>query len=223
MTQEQTSAELEVTDTSTENQESKTYSQKEFDDAVAKAKASIQHKVEKKYSELGNIEDLRKLKSEFEAKQQEEQIKRGEFETILQTIASKKDAEIAKRDNIIREYKVNTPILSAASKYKAINAEQVKALLAQNVNLDEDGEPVVLDQKGAIRYSENGTKLSVDDLVKEFLANNAHFVSPTPATTHTKSNGSIKGNLQVDVTKLNMNDPKDRELYKEYRKKSGIN
>lgn len=203
--------------------ESKTYSQKEFDDAVAKAKSSITHKVSKKYEDLGDVEELRRIKQEYEKKQQDEQLKRGEFEKILQEVASKKDAEIIKRDNIIKQYKVHTPIVNAAAKYKAVDAEQVKALLVDRVILDDDGEPVVVDDKGTVRYGDSGNKFSVDDLVKEFLSKNTHFVSPTPATTHSKSNLNNTTATELDVTKLNMNDPKDRELYKQYRKKSGIN
>lgn len=223
MTQDNTSVEeLEVTETSQTQANARTYSQKEFDDAMAKAKSAIARKVEKKFEDLGDVEELRKLKSEFEERQRELELKKGNFDKVLQEIASKKDAEIAKRDNIIREYKIRTPLVSAAAKYKAINADQVNELLGRNLRLDDDGEVEVVDSKGEVRYNDNGHKLNVDDLVKEFLKTNPHFVSPTPATTHSKSNLGQTQTHDLDITKLNMNDPKDREVYKKYRQQTGI-
>lgn len=219
MTQETNSAN-EVTETS-ETQVEKTYTQKELDDMMAKTKSAISRKYEKKFEELGDIEELKRIKSEYESKKQEEQLKRGEFEKIMQEITSKKDAEIAKRDSIIREYKINTPILEAASKYKAINADQVRTLLSNNIRLNEQNEPEVVDTKGTPKYTDQGTPYTVDDLVREFLSVNSHFVAPGPATTHSKSNVAYQ-EQKVDITKLNMNDPKDRELYKTYRKSHNI-
>jgi hypothetical protein len=221
MTQETTSVDLEDV-TETETQATRSYTQKEFDDAMAKTKTSIIRKFEKKYEELGDIEELRKIKSDFEQKQKDDQIKRGDFEKVLQDIAAKKDAEILKRDTIIRDYKIETPIVSAAAKHRAIDVDQVKSLLINQVKLTNDGDVEVVDNNGAVRYSDSGTKLSVDDLVKEFLNKNTHFILPTPATTHTKTNVALNGKVDLDVTKLNMNDPADRELYKQYRKTNKI-
>jgi hypothetical protein len=218
-----------VTDTAdvqqTENQAqaTKTYSQKEVDDMMARMKSSLQKKLLKPYEDLGDPDELRQLRTEAEKRQQEQQIKRGEFEKTLQELAAKKDAEIQKRDSVIKEYKVNTPLLSAAAEYRAVNAEQVKALLNNNVRLNQDGEVEVVDVKGSVRYNDKGEPLGVRDLVKEFLDTNPHFVQPTPATTHTKSsvsNGS--SNNKLDVSKLDMKNPEHRKLYKDYRKSAGL-
>ena len=219
MTQETNSAQ-EVTETS-ETQAERTYTQKELDDMMAKTKSAVARKYEKRFEELGDLDELKRIKSEYESKKQEDQLKRGEFEKIMQEMASKKDAEIAKRDSIIREYKINTPILEAASKYKAINVDQVRTLLANSIRLNEENEPEVLDSKGTVKYTDAGTPYSVDDLVREFLSVNTHFVQPGPATTHSKSNVAYNES-KIDITKLNMNDPKDRELYKAYRKSNNI-
>jgi len=215
----------EGTDSSTENDQaasSKTYTQKEVDDMAARLKASIAKKYEKKFEDLGDIDELRSIKQEAEQRRQQEQIKRGEFEKTLQELASKKDAEIAKRDSIIKEYKVNTPLLSAAAKHKAVNAEQVKALLMSSVKLTDEGDVAVLDDKGNIRYTDSGTAYQVEDLVQEFLNKNPHFVQPTPATTNSRSNVNADGGPQIDITKLDMKNPQDRERYKQYRKTHGI-
>jgi hypothetical protein len=163
------------------------------------------------------------LKADAEQKRQAEQLKRGEFEKTLQELAAKKDAEISRRDAVIKEYKINTPLLSAAAKYNAVNAEQVKALLNNNIRLGESGEVEVTDGKGSVRYSDKGEPISVEDLVKEFLDTNPHFKLANPATTQTRSNIADKAiGKKVDVSKLDMKNPEHRALYKEYRKAQGI-
>ena len=224
MTDQQTLANDPATDATgdTENQAtSKSYTQQEVDNLLARMKGSLEKKLLKPYEGLGDPEELRSLRAEAEKRQVEGQIKRGEFEKTLQELAAKKDAEIQKRDSIIKEYKIHTPIVSAAAKYRAVNADQVKALVAQNVRLNAEGDVEVVDPKGSVRYTDSGAPLGVDDLVREFLDSNPHFVSSTPATTHTKSNVSTNAQ-SIDINKLDMKNPEHRKLYAEYRKKNGI-
>lgn len=210
--------------TTTENQAqaAKTYTQEEFDRHMAGLKSSLSKKYDKILNELGDLDEIRALKADAEKRQTEQQIKRGEFEKTLQDLAAKKDAEISKRDSIIKEYKVNTPLLSAAAKYNAVNAEQVKSLLAQNVRLNQDGEVEVIDSKGAVRYTDSGAPLDVDSLVREFLDQNSHFKLAAPSTTNTKSNISIGDSKKFDINKLDMKNPEHRKAYAEYRKSAGI-
>lgn len=203
-------------------QATKTYSQEEVDNMMARMKGSLQKKLLKPYEDLGDPDELRTLKTESERRAQEQQIKRGEFEKTLQDLASKKDAEISKRDSIIKEYKVNSPLLSAAAKYRAVNAEQVKSLLTPNVRLNADGDVEVVGPDGAVRYNDNGQALAVEDLVQEFLTGNPHFVAASPATTNTRSNISQGQPAKMDVTKLDMSRPEHRKIYAEYRKTAGI-
>jgi hypothetical protein len=218
----------EVTDASpTTSQESagttqRVYSQEEFDNAMAKMKASVQKKVAKPYEDLGDIEELRTIKSAWEQKQQEEQVKRGEFEKILQDLASKKDAEISKRDRVIQEYKVDVPLLNTASKLRSVNPEQVKSLLKSQVRMNADGEVEVIDAQGGVRYNDKGQAWGVEDLVQDFLNTNPHFVAPTPSTTNARSNISHGSPDKVDITKLDMKNPEHRKVYAEYRKTSGL-
>ena len=226
MNSTETSAATEVTNTSP-NQSSETtaserfYSQQEFDDAMAKMKAAVVKKATKAYEDLGDPDELRALKAQAERKQQEESVKRGEFEKVLQELAAKKDAEIARRDNVIREYKIDTPLVSAAARLRAVNVDQVKALLKSNVRLNQDGEVEVVDNTGAVKYNDRGQPLQVEDLVQTFLTENPHFVAPTPATTNSRSN--ITASKQtLDIAKLDMKNPEDRKLYAQYRKERGL-
>jgi len=158
------------------------YSQTEFDDAMAKMKHAVTNKAIRPYQELGDIEELKQLKTQAEQKQTEEAMKKGEFEKVLSDMASKKDAEIAKRDQVIREYRVDTPLVNAAAK-------------------------------------DNGSAMGVDDLVKEFLDSNPHFVNPTPSTANTQSS-VMNETKNVDVSKLDMSNPEHRKIYAELRKQS---
>jgi len=199
----------------------KTYTQKEFDDHMAKLKASVARKYEKQYSDLGDPEELRQLKAEAERRKTEEAKKRGDFDKVISELAAKKDAEIAKRDEIIKSYTVDMPLVNTAAQFGAVNPKQVQALLKPNLRLGEGGEVEVLDEKGTVRYSDRGTPFKVEDLVREFLDQNPHFKAAGPATTQGKSNVS-QSREKLDITRLNMSNPADRKIYAEYRKTQGF-
>jgi hypothetical protein len=203
-------------------QATKTYSQQEVDNMMARMKGSLEKKLLKPYQDLGDPEELRTLRTEAEKRAQEQQIKRGEFEKTLQELAAKKDSEIQKRDSIIQEYKVNVPILSAAAKHNAVNAEQVKALLSNQVRMNNDGDVEVVDGKGSVRYNDKGEPIGVDDLVREFLDSNPHFKLASPSTTNTKSSISGGTSGKLDISKLDMTKSEHRKLYAEHRKSNGL-
>jgi hypothetical protein len=208
-------------DTANQAQATKTFTQEEVNAILARTKSQLEKKFSSKYEDLGDPDELRSIKTEFEKRQQEQQIKRGEFEKTLQELAAKKDAEISKRDSVIKEYKVNTPLLSAAAKYRAVAPEQVKSLLSSNVRLNGDGDVEVVGQDGSVRYKDNGSAYEVEDLVREFLDSNPHFVTASPATTNTKSNVSQGQPSKVDISNLDMKNPEHRKLYAEHRKAQG--
>jgi hypothetical protein len=222
MAQQETLATNDATDAAsdyTENQAqaTKTYTQDEVDGMMARMKGSLQKKLLKPYEDLGDPEELRSIKTEYEKRQQEQQVKKGEFESVIKELAAKKDAEIQKRDSIIKEYKVNVPILSAAAKYNAVNAEQVKALLSNNVRLNDSGDVEVVDAKGTVRYTDKGDALQVEDLVKEFLDTNPHFKLANPATANTKTNINQNSGSKIDISKLDMRNSEHRKLYAQSR------
>ena len=203
-------------------QATKSYTQEEVDNMMARMRGSLEKKLLKPYADLGDPEELRQLREEATKRQTEQQIKRGEFEKTLQELAAKKDAEIQKRDAVIQEYKVNVPLLSAAAKYNAVNAEQVKALLHNQVRMNNEGEVEVVDSKGSVRYSDKGEPIGVEDLVREFLDSNPHFKLASPSTTNTKSNISGGNSGKIDISKLDMSKPEHRKIYADFRKSNGI-
>jgi hypothetical protein len=200
----------------------KTYTQEEFDAHMARMRVSIEKKAAKPYADLGDPNELRALRDEAERIRQEQALKRGEFETILKESLSKKDAEIAKRDIEIQKYKIDLPLVNAAAKFQAVNAEQVKQLLRDRIRLNAEGEVEVLDEKGSVKYDDSGSPFSVDALVKTFLDSSPHFRQPTPATSNTRSSHIAEGTGKVDISKLDMNNPEHRKVYAKYRKENGI-
>lgn len=200
----------------TSQAQGKVFTEQEVNDMMARLKGSLTKKLTKQYEDLGDPEELRNIKQDYERRKLEDQKKRGDFDKILQDTVAKKDAEISKRDEIIRNYKIDTPIINAAMKFKAINAEQVKQLVKSSVRLNEEGEVEILDEKGTPRYNDSGRPIGVDDFIQEFLNKNPHFVSATPSTTNGRNN--VNGvPKKIDVRNLDFRNPEHRKLYQEAR------
>jgi hypothetical protein len=89
--------------------------------------------------------------------------------------------------------------------------------------MSDTGDVEVIDSKtGQTRYSDTGEALSVDGLVSEFLKSNPHFVQAGPAGAGSSSNTKTDTPTNVDIAKLDMNNPDDRKVYAQYRKDKGI-
>lgn len=220
----ETLATNEATEASADNattQADRLYTQKELDDMMARTRSAVQKKIVSKYEDLGDPDELRSIVEQHRKSQQDQQLKRGEFEKVLQEKMSAKDIEIQKRDKIIEEFRLNTPIIDAAARLRAINPDQVKALVRGNIRLNGEGETEVLDGEGKVRYDDAGKPLSVQAYVGEWLQQNPHFVSPAPSTTTTKSSiDAQRGPL--DVSKLDMRNPEHRKIYAEAQKQGRL-
>lgn len=221
--QENTTATVD-TDTSTEtnSQVSKTFTQDEVNAILAKSKTQLEKKLSGKYADLGEPDELRDIVTNYRKQQQDLEVKKGNFEKVMADAISKKEAEIAKRDNIIREFKLEQPLMNYAAQYRSVNPAQVKQLLRNNLRLNEEGDVEVLDEKGTVRYSEKGKPLSVEQYVQEWLQSNPHFVSATPATTNT--NGGVRDNSPgpVDLGSLDLTRSDHRKIYAQARAQGRI-
>lgn len=211
-----------VTDTQT-NQAGRTYTQEEFDNHMAGLKRSLQNKYEKAYSDLGDIEELRQMKQQAEALKEQEAIRKGEFEKVLKEKTAKWQSELEATRNELKEYKVNTPLVEAAAKYKAVAPQQVKQLLSNRVRINEKGSVEVLDENGTTLYDDSGNSYSVDRLVKEFLDANPHFITAGASTTNTRSSvAPAQKNGSFDINQLDLTRAEHRKIYKEARDKGLI-
>lgn len=219
-----TLANTEATDNSdtTTSQADKTYTQREVDDMIARAKGAIQKRVAQKYEDLGDPDELREIVNQHRKRETDAAVRKGEFERVIQEVSSKKDSEIQRLRSQVEAYKLETPIMDAAARMRAVNPDQVRSLIRNRVRLNSDGDVEVLNTDGDVWYNDQGRPRGVDDLVQEFLQQNPHFLQPTPSTTATKSSVVPGSTGKIDVNRLNMNNPDDRALYREYRKANGI-
>ena len=202
----------------------KTFTQDEVNAMMAKTKSQLEKKFSSRYEELGDPEYLRDVVTKHQKMEQEQALKRGEFDKIMADFAAKNAAELAKRDDIIRQYKIEQPLLNLAAKYKSVNPEQVSQLLRSGLKLNEEGDVEVIDGKtGAPKYNTKGKPYDVDSYVKEFLDSNPHFVGAGPATTNTQ--GNVGKNVQdstLDLSNLDMTRPDHRKLYAEARRQGKL-
>ncbi len=223
---EPTQAPVETTEKSVESTENevKQFSQAELDRVVADRISRERRKFEKKYEGI-DPEYYNELSKKAEKEKQDKLKAKGEFEQLLKAQAEKKDAQINTLMNQVKTIKIDGTLLDTASKYKAVNPGQVATLVKDQVKMNEAGDVEIVDPKtGQVRYKDDGNHFTIDDLTKEFLTANPHFVSATPSGAGTTSNIGDKAGSgeQFDVSKLDMSKSDDRAKYAEYRKKQGL-
>tara|TARA_A100001391_G_scaffold16192_2_gene9077 strand:+ start:1628 stop:2338 length:711 start_codon:yes stop_codon:yes gene_type:complete len=199
----------------------KTYSQFEVDAIAAEIRRKAEQKVSKKFEGV-DVEHYRSLIAKEENEKLQKQKEKGEFETILKEQAEKSQQRIQQLTGELTKIKVDGALINAASTMKAINPDQVTQLLRDRIKMSDTGEVEVVDPRsGQARYTEKGAPMSVQDAVKEFLNSNPHFVAGGPAGGGSQSNTRQSGANNVDVTKLDMNNPEHRKQYAEWRKTQG--
>jgi len=169
------------------------FTQTEVERIVEQRLARERKKLEKKLDGV-DLEEAKRLLEEKEKAEIERQKERGEFEEILKKTVAKKDEQLTALQKQLQREKVDGALLGAASKFNAVNAEQVSALLRSNVRLSETGEVEIVDNDGTIKYSDKGEPMTVQELTKEFLTANPHFVKATSGGTG--SQGSAGGSTQ---------------------------
>lgn len=223
---EPTQAPVETTEQSVESteNEAKTFTQADLDKIVADRISRERRKFEKKYEGI-DPEYYNELSSKAEKEKQDKLKAKGEFEQLLKAQAEKKDEQINTLMTQVKTIKIDGALLDTASKYKAVNPGQVATLVKDQVKMNEAGDVEIVDPKtGQVRYKDDGNHMTIDDLTKEFLTANPHFVSATPSGAGTTSNIGDKAGSgeQLDVSKLNMSNPEDRAKYAEYRKGNGL-
>ena len=180
---------------------------------LAKERASIYKKLDVEDLETA-IEAVRDKK----LAEEKNKIQKGEFEKLLKEKSEEYGKKIGNLENELRDIKINKALLSSASKNRAINPDQVVELLKHNIKLNESGNVEILDKNGIARYNNKGETLTTDELVQEFLTQNPHFVTATPSGSGTVSNvDRTELSKPINLSDLNMNDPKDREAYAKYR------
>ena len=176
---------------------------------------------QKLLNELGvsSLDDAKSAIESIKKAEEEKQIERGKFDEVIKKKTQEYNEKLSKLENELRDERVDKQLINAASKHKAINPEQIKSLLKNNVHLNKDGKVEVVDSNGTPRYNKDGDLLTVDEAVQEFLTQNAHFQSATPSGSGSVSNvGQSTTQKTLNIADLDMNNPADRKQYAEYRK-----
>lgn len=198
------------------------FSQEDVDKIVRDRLERERKRFEKKYADV-DVDKYRELMNAQEEQRIEEQKNRGEFEKILQETVQKKDTQMDQLRQELHSIKVDGSLLNSASAKKAINPQQVVSLLKNQIRLNESGETEILDTNGQQRYTDKGTAMTAEELVEEFLSSNPHFVQAGPSGSGSQSAVASSNKIGgVDVNSLNMNNPDDRKIYKDYMKSKGI-
>ena len=219
----QAPTEADVSTSAEVDNEGKLFSQAELDRVVADRIARERRKFEKKYEGI-DPEYYHELDQKAEKERQDKLKAKGEFEQILKQQAEKSQAQISQLMDQVKTIKVDGALLDTASKYKAVNPGQVVKLVKDQVKMNEAGDVEIVDPKsGQVKYKDDGTHYSIDDLTKEFLTANPHFVAAAPSGSGTTSKiGEAGGGEKLDISKLDMSKPEDRQRYADYRKKAGL-
>jgi hypothetical protein len=131
-------------------QEAKTFSQEELDRIVADRVQREKRKLDKKLEGI-DLEEARQLMIDREQATLERQKEKGEFESILKQTVEKKDMEISQYKQRLESTLIDGSLLSAASKYNAVEPNQVAQLLRSSLKLADDGSVEILDSNGTVR------------------------------------------------------------------------
>jgi len=165
-----------------------------------------------------DIDEAKKLLEEKKQKEQELALQRGEFDKVLKDTVSKKDTKISALESELQKIRIDETLVNTASQLKAINPNEVKALLRNSLKLNDSGSVEVVSETGTPRYNEKGDIMSVNELVAEYLNNNPHHVVATPSGSGSQS--GIGGNTlkPFNIKDLDLNKAEDRKVYAEHKR-----
>ena len=197
-----------------ETPKQQTFTQEQLDNIIKLRLEAEKNKYEKK------LQEEESQKAELLKEQQLKEAKsKSEIEKIMQERLSEKDSELQKVKDQIKKEKVDNSILSIANKEKSINAQQVVALLKNEVKYNDDGRIEVVDNNSNVRYNSNGELLTIEDRVKEFLDSNPHFRQGSLSGSGSQSAIGGKTVKPFNLQDLDLTKPEDRKAYQEYRAK----
>ena len=197
-----------------ETPEQKTFTQEQIDNIIKTRLEAEKSKYEKK------LQEEESQKAELLKEQQLKEAKsKADIEKIMQERLSEKDSELQKVKDQIKKEKVDNSILSIANKEKSINAQQVVALLKNEVKYNDDGRIEIVDNNSNVRYNPQGELLTIEDRVKEFLDANPHFRQGSLSGSGSQSAIGGKTVKPFSLQDLDLTKPEDKKAYAEYRKK----
>jgi len=197
--------------------DSKSFTEDQVEEIVKRRLERERKTISKKLDGI-DIEEAKQLLAEKKQKEQELALQRGEFEKVMKETVSKKDEEITKLVSELQKIRIDEQLVNTASSLKAINPNEVKALLRDKLKLNDSGSVEVVSENGTPRYNDKGEPMSVQDFVSEYLNNNPHHLAATPSGTGSQSGIGGQTPQALKLSDLDMNNPEHRKIYKEMRK-----
>tara|TARA_R110002153_G_scaffold63036_4_gene169367 strand:+ start:666 stop:1349 length:684 start_codon:yes stop_codon:yes gene_type:complete len=205
-----------IKDSQVENT-TKTFTQDEVNELIGKRVAQVN----KKFDGV-DVDEYKALKGLKEQIEEEQLIKKEDFNSVLKKHKDKSDAEVSRLRNELETIKIDGALINASSKAKAVSPEHVAQLLRKNIKLGEDGNVVVTDSAGKTRYTDNADLMSVDNLVEEFLSSNQYFKAAGPSGSGSSGNTNNASQQSLDLAQLDMNNPEHRKLYTEMKRQGKV-
>jgi len=207
-----------VTEVSSEAKvDSKAFTEEQVEAIVQRRLERYKKTVSNKLDGL-DLEEAKKLLEEKKQKEQELALQRGEFDKVLKDTVSKKDSRISSLESELQKIRIDETLVNTASQLKAINPNEVKALLRSSLKLNDSGKVEVVSENGTPRYNDKGDIMSVNELVAEYLNNNPHHVVASPRGSGSQS--GIGGNTlkPFNIADLDLSKADDRKVYAEFKK-----
>lgn len=163
--------------------------------------------------DFDKYQELMQQQEEMERRKLEE---KGRYEELLQEHQRRYEAQINKAQETINEWKtryerqvVDNVLVSAASS-KAINPQEVVTLIRSQYQfqVNEQGEPEILDREGHVVLDENGAPASPDAVMLKFLEERPYLCKPSgggagsrgtesPAKSRGKSDENLRGSSRI--------------------------
>jgi hypothetical protein len=190
----------------------KTFTQEEVNELIGKRVAQVNKKFE--HVDVDEYKALKGLKEQIE---EEQLIKKEDFNGVLKKQKEKSEGEIHRLRTELETIKIDGALIDAASKAKSVAPNHVAQLLRGSIKLSEDGQVIVTDAEGKQRYTDNADPMTVHNLVEEFLAGNQYFKSAGPSGAGSMGNTNNADQKDFDLAQLDMNKPEHREIYKKMK------
>lgn len=190
----------------------KTFTQEEVNELIGKRVAQVN----KKYENV-DVDEYKALKGLKEQIEEEQLIKKEDFNGVLKKQKEKSNEEIHRLRTELESIKIDGALIDAASKAKSVAPDHVAQLLRRNIKLSEDGQVIVTDSEGKQRYTDSADPMSVHHLVEEFLSSNQYFKSAGPSGAGSQGNTINADQKDFDLAQLDLNKPEHREIYKKMK------
>jgi hypothetical protein len=199
----------------------------------AKNASSTLTKLKEQFGDV-DPEKYRELLEAEERREEEEALKRGEYDKQLQTVNEKHNEALSKRDqreqaliNVIKEAKINSSVVAALNKMGG-DVDLLQPHVERQMKLiEEDGQfnARVVDSSGTVRVNGEGKPMTAEELVSE-MRDQESFAKAfeagvksgggTPAGDGSQQSGGKPGVIPSDLKRSDMDTRQKVDFIREH-------